>query len=160
MLAGRVGKAHGLDGSFHVVAGKPRLLALGMTVSIEGRSCDIERSDGTDEAPILRVTGISDRVAAEAAKGLELRVDVDDLPQLGPGEWWAHELVGCVVHDGPTRVGAVVRMLELPSCEVLEVDRGDGGARLLVPMVGDAVRSVDVEAQSIDIDSGFLGETL
>jgi 16S rRNA processing protein RimM len=47
-------------------------------------------------------------------------------------------------------------MLELPSVEVLEVER-DGGEELLVPMVGDAVRSIDVEARRVDVDLGFLG---
>ena len=35
-------------------------------------------------------------------------------------------------------------MLPLPSCEALEVARAEGGPDLLVPMVHDAIRSVDV----------------
>jgi ribosomal 30S subunit maturation factor RimM len=48
-------------------------------------------------------------------------------------------------------------MLPLPSCEALEVAR-DGGGDLLVPMVSDAVRAVDVGARRIDVDLAFLGE--
>ena len=48
-------------------------------------------------------------------------------------------------------------MSALPSCEVLEVDRPDG-SELLVPLVRDAIRSIDVEARRIDVDLGFLGE--
>ena len=48
-------------------------------------------------------------------------------------------------------------MLELPSCEVLEVERSDGGD-LLVPLVTDAVREVDLDRRAIDIDLEFLGE--
>jgi 16S rRNA processing protein RimM len=51
----------------------------------------------------------------------------------------------------------VRRLLALPSCEVLEVERG-GAPDLLVPLVRDAVRSVDVAARRIDVDSAFLGE--
>ncbi len=47
-------------------------------------------------------------------------------------------------------------MRELPSVEVLAVVREDG-EELLVPMVGDAVRSIDIAARRIDIDLGFLG---
>jgi 16S rRNA processing protein RimM len=50
----------------------------------------------------------------------------------------------------------VVRLLGLPSCEVLEVERS--GGPLLVPLVSDAVRSVDVAARRIDVDLRFLGE--
>jgi 16S rRNA processing protein RimM len=38
---------------------------------------------------------------------------------------------------------------------VLEVER-EGGGELLVPLVRDAVRSVDVAARRIDVDLGFL----
>jgi 16S rRNA processing protein RimM len=48
-------------------------------------------------------------------------------------------------------------MVALPSCEALEVER-PGAAELLVPLVRDAVRSVDVAAGVIDVDLGFLGE--
>jgi 16S rRNA processing protein RimM len=48
-------------------------------------------------------------------------------------------------------------MLPLPSCEALEVVREDGG-ELLVPMVRDAIRGVDVAARRIDVDLSFLGE--
>ena len=42
----------------------------------------------------------------------------------------------------------VKRLVALPSCEVLEVARADGSGELLVPLVRDAVRDVDVaEAQ-------------
>jgi ribosomal 30S subunit maturation factor RimM len=46
-------------------------------------------------------------------------------------------------------------MRGLPSCEVLEVDRV-GGGELLVPLIADAVRDVDVEAKRIDVDLAFL----
>jgi 16S rRNA processing protein RimM len=55
-------------------------------------------------------------------------------------------------------VGTVTRMLALPSCEVLEVERSEGGEPLLVPLVSDAVRTVDIEHGRIDIDLRFLGE--
>ena len=50
-------------------------------------------------------------------------------------------------------------MNALPSVEVLEVDRIDGSL-LLVPLVRDCIRSIDLEARRIDIDLGFLGEEL
>jgi ribosomal 30S subunit maturation factor RimM len=60
--------------------------------------------------------------------------------------------------DGERRVGAVRRLVALPSVEVLEVKRDDGGGELLVPLVRDAVRDVDVERKRIDVDLRFLGE--
>jgi 16S rRNA processing protein RimM len=59
--------------------------------------------------------------------------------------------------DGATRVGTVRRLLAYPSCELLEVER-DSAALLLVPLVRDAVRAVDVEARRIEVSLAFLGE--
>ncbi len=90
-------------------------------------------------------------------RGQELTVSRQELPELGEGEWWAHELVGCIVRDGGHEVGEVTDLLELPSCEVLEVRRSDAPGPLLVPLVRDAVRSVDAQRRTIDIELGFPG---
>jgi ribosomal 30S subunit maturation factor RimM len=49
-------------------------------------------------------------------------------------------------------------VLALPSCEVLEIERPGGEPDLLVPLIQDAVRAVDVDRREIDVDLGFLGE--
>jgi 16S rRNA processing protein RimM len=118
----------------------------------------ITRRTGHERRVILRVEGCTDRSAADALRGRELLVQRGDAPALGPDEWWAEDLVGCAVADGSTPVGTVRRLLALPSCEVLEVERTDGRADLLVPLVSDAVRTVDIDAKRIDIDLVFLGE--
>ena len=76
---------------------------------------------------------------------------------LAEDEYWASDLEGCRVVDGETQIGFVRRMSALPSVEVLEVDRVDG-SEMLVPLVRDCIRSVDLDARRIDIDLGFLGE--
>jgi 16S rRNA processing protein RimM len=167
LQAGRVGRAHGLDGSFYVTGPRPRLLALGMDVTVAGRIAPIVRRAGTEQRPIVRLEGVEDRAAAEALRGSVLTVAEQDAPRLEEGEWWAHELEGCEVVDGEWRVGTVGRLIELPSCEALEVQREMIGSQptgshppapLLVPMVKDAIRRVDVSAGRIEVDMSFLGE--
>jgi 16S rRNA processing protein RimM len=155
--AGRVGRPHGLDGSFHVTRPDARLLAGAEEIWVRGRRERIERRAGTADRPILRLAGHADRDAAAALRGAPLAIPADRAPALAEGEYWAYELEGCAVWDGERRLGEVRRMLPLPSCEVLEVER-DGGGELLVPMVRDAIRSVDVAARRIDVDLVFLGE--
>jgi len=158
LRAGRVGRPHGLDGSFHVSEPAPELLALGTRVVVMEREVRIVRRAGTDRRVIVRLEGHDDRAAAEALRGAELLVARAQAPELGPDEWWAADLEGCGVHDGPREVGTVERLLALPSCEVLEVARVDRSGTLLVPLVRDAVREVDLEAGRIEIDLRFLGE--
>jgi 16S rRNA processing protein RimM len=150
---GRVGRPHGLDGSFHVLDASPDLPAEGGLVTVRGIERTIVRRAGTEERPILRLSGAMSREDAERLAGAELRA----LVGLGEDEFWAADLEGCAVVDGDVAVGFVRRMTALPSCEVLEVDRPDGG-ELLVPLVRDAIRSIDVAARRIDVDLGFLGE--
>jgi 16S rRNA processing protein RimM len=163
LRAGTVGRPHGLDGSFHVVDPRPGLHSVGAVVRVDSPSLEltIDRRAGTDARPILRFAGHSDRAAAESLRGRELLVARTEAPPLEPDEWWAEDLVGCSVSDGDRTVGTVSRLLSLPSCEVLEVTRVGSGASqgpLLVPLVTDAVREVDVERRTIDIDLRFLGE--
>jgi len=116
------------------------------------------RRAGTDERPILRLAGHGEREAAEALRGQDLLVHRAAAPALGDDEWYAEDLQGCRVVDGAVAVGRVRRMLALPSCEALEVER-DGGDDLLVPLVRDAVRSVDVAVGVVDVDLAFLNES-
>jgi 16S rRNA processing protein RimM len=158
LRAGRVGRPHGLDGSFHVIDANALLLDAADAVMVDGRELEITRRAGTAARPILRLDGFEDRDAATALGGAELLVDRELAPELEADEWWEEDLVGCSVHDGGRAVGQVARLLALPSCEVLGVTRENGGGELLVPLVSDAVRSVDVDARTIDVDLEFLGE--
>ncbi len=150
LLAGYVGRPHGLDGSFHVVRGDPELLAGREELLLGGRRVTLTRHDGTPAKPILRIDGCGTREEAEALRGSELRVTVAEAPPLADGEFWAHDIEGCRVFDGEVEVGVVSKMIALPSCEVLEV--GDR----LIPLVRDAIRSIDLEDRRIDVDLGFV----
>jgi 16S rRNA processing protein RimM len=155
--AGRVGRPHGLDGSFYVTGAPPRLLALGAVVIVAGHEAAIVRRAGTEQRPIVRLDGVEDRSAAEELRGLELTVQATHAPALSEGEWWAHELEGCEVFDSERRLGTVARLIELPSCEALEVELENGGEPLLVPLVKDAITLVQVERGRIEVDVEFLG---
>ncbi len=154
--AGRVGRPHGLDGSFYVTRPVSRLLTLGAVVEVGDRRVAIVRRAGTDAHPIIRLEGIGGRGEAEGLRGAELRVEQARAPVLGEGEWWAHELEGCEVRAGGRSLGVVSRLLELPSCEALEVSPAAGAAPLIVPMVKDAVLAVDVRGRRIEVDLDFL----
>ncbi len=141
--AGRVGRPHGRDGSFWV-EGAARGLSEGDEVVVAKRRARIERCDGSEQRPLLRVGGVADRQAAAALRGEPLLIEA----ALGADEWLARDLVGCAV----TGVGTVARVLEGPSCDLLELEDGT-----LVPLVRDAVSRVDTEAGIIEVHREFLG---
>jgi 16S rRNA processing protein RimM len=158
LRAGRVGRPHGLDGSFHVTQPTPALLGEGAALTIHGQERRIVRRAGTDTNVIIRLEGHEDRADVQALRGEDLLVARELAPQLDHDEWWADDLEGCRVHDAGREVGVVKRLLALPSCEVLEVARGEGHGDVLVPLISDAVREVDIARKRIEIDLKFLGE--
>jgi 16S rRNA processing protein RimM len=112
----------------------------GTEVFLDERRLLVERRAGTNQRPLVRLSGLDD---PSAARGSVLLVDVG----LEEGEWLASELVGRSV---PGR-GRVVRVLDGPSCSVLELEDGS-----LVPFVSDAIRSI--EGGEIHVDEHFLGQ--
>lgn len=146
VTAGRVGRPHGLDGSFKVLD-PDHGLTVDTPVTVAGQATRVRTRRGTDAQPIVGLEGVGSREAAAALGGELLLVAEPDAP-LAEDEWLAEDLVGCEVEG----LGAVVRVLDGPSCDVLEV--GDG---VLVPLVGDAVLEVDTGGRRIRVDRQFLG---
>jgi 16S rRNA processing protein RimM len=157
LSVGRVGRPHGLDGSFYVTQPRTRLLEGREALIVNGEQVAIVRRAGTDPRPILRLAGVETREAVDALRGTDLWVRRTDAPPLDEDEWYAEDLVGCRVADGDREVGVVAKLLPYPSCELLEVERAEG-PNLLIPLISDAVRTVDVDARRIDVNLAFLGE--
>lgn len=143
MTAGRVGKPHGLDGSFSV-ADPQHPLEAGTVVTVAGITRSVVRRAGSPDRPLVRLEGVGNREAAAALRG-ELMLVTSELAE---GEWLAEDLVGCRVSG----LGTVARVIAGSSCDLLELD---GGA--LVPLVGDAVIGVDLAARTIEVNERFLG---
>jgi 16S rRNA processing protein RimM len=138
VTAGRVGKPHGRDGSFYV-DGASHPLRLGTTLLLQQQPRTVSRRSGTDQRPIIQLSGVSE---PGPFRGELLLVD----EQLGNEEWLASDLLHCSVPGH----GRVVRVLDGPSCSVLELEDGT-----LVPFVSDAIRSV--RPGEIVLNEGFLG---
>jgi 16S rRNA processing protein RimM len=152
-----VGRAHGLDGSFLVTRPRAPLLVLGAKLRIGDDERAIVRRAGTNDKPIVRLEGVDAREAADALRGQELLVPRSAAPPLDDDEYWPEDLEGCAVTDGDVEIGIVRALIGYPSVDVLEVER-EGADPLLVPMVRDAIRSVDVAAKRIDVSLAFMGE--
>ena len=158
---GRVGKAHGLDGSFTVTRPKGEHLTLGTVVTVGGVQREIVRRSGTDAKPILRLEGVDGIDAAEALRGTDIHVPRASLPDLPDDEFWPDDLVGLPVRATTGEpVGEVAEVLVMPSVDVLRVrwTAGTGRADMLVPLHREAVPVFDVAGRDVAIDLVFLDE--
>ena len=154
---GRVGRPHGNEGAFTVAEPTERLELLdpGRRVTVAGREAKVQWRKGTAQRPLLKLEGADDRTRAEELRGEAITVARAELAPLAEDEFLVDDLVGCAVIDGHATVGTVRDVLLLPAADALEVEDGRGGT-LLVPLVGDAVRSVDTAARRIDVDMKFV----
>lgn len=143
---GRVGRPHGLDGSFVVeeASEDPARFAPGARVYVEGEQAQV--------AAVKRAGGrLVVRLDRPAPRGAVLAVRASELPELPPGEFYAFELEGLVaVEEGGRVLGRVLRVEPGVANDVLVLDGG-----LLLPLVEDCVRGVDLAAGRIAIAAGF-----
>ena len=95
--------------------------------------------------------------SVEALRGETISVPREEIGTLAQGEYLVDDLIGCEVVDGTEHVGVVGDVLLMPSADLLEVER-DAAVNLLVPLVADAVRAIDLEARRVDVDTRFLNE--
>ena len=153
MLAGEIGKPHGNAGEVYVwrLSDDPRRFEPGARlIHSDGQELVVQASRVHRDRFLVRFAGCETREDAEGLRG-ELFVPEGDVRELGPGEYWPHELVGCAVRlsDG-SEVGSVTAVDEGPAQDLLTVStpRGDR----LIPLVGAIVVDVDVEAKQVLVD--------
>ena len=84
-------------------------------------------------------------------RGVLLEVERDALPATGEDEYYAFELVGLeVVEETGRALGTVEAVTPGVANDVLELDSG-----VLLPMVEDCIRRIDVTGGKIEVAEGF-----
>jgi 16S rRNA processing protein RimM len=147
-VVGRVGRSHGLDGSFVVEdASETReLFAVGATLLVDGEAATVVGSRQARGRPVIRLDRRVDRGAA-------LAVPRDALAPTAEDEYYVFQLVGLQVSEqGGPALGTVADVSPGVANDVLELDSG-----LLLPMVEECVLSVDLDAGTILVAPGFSG---
>jgi 16S rRNA processing protein RimM len=140
---GRIDRAHGLRGDVVVRLVTDRLerVAPGSVLLTDTGSLEVRASTPHHERHIVSFVGVASREQADALRGVVLRAEPIDDPEV----LWAHELIGCVVVDaeGVTR-GRVEALQENPASDLLVLDTG-----ALVPLrfvvAGPAGGRIDVD---------------
>ncbi len=100
---------------------------------------------------LVTFEGVADRNAAEALRGSTLEVEPHEVPPPPAGAFYQFQLVGCRCHDREAGVlGEVTDLVEEGGGQMLVVS-GPAG-EVLVPFVERFIRSIDVEARSIELD--------
>lgn len=145
MSIGRVGKPHGLDGAFYVEqpSNDERWWKVGARFLAGGRLVEVVGARRAQGRPVIKVEPAVER-------GTRLEVERDALPPTEDDEYYAFQLVGLdVVEEGGRLLGKVTAVTQGVANDVLEV------GEVLLPMVEDCVRSIDLDERRIVVAQGF-----
>jgi 16S rRNA processing protein RimM len=143
---GKVGRPHGIDGAFFVEepSNDERWWKTGAKFLADGEPVEVVAHRRSSGRPVVKL----DR---DVARGAALEVARDDLPPTEEDEYYAFELVGlAVVEETGRSLGTVRAVTPGVANDVLELDTD-----VLLPMVEECVRRVDLDAGRIEVAAGF-----
>jgi len=147
VVVGRVGRPHGLDGSFFVEepSDDDRWFETGARLLVEGvESKVVAARRGAGGRPVIRL----DRTVP---RGETLEVPREALPPTEEDEYYIFELVGLeVFEEGGRSLGHVLGVMPGVANDSLELEGG-----VLLPLVEACIRSIDLEAERILVAPGF-----
>lgn len=107
-----------------------------------------------------RVTGIGDRDGAQGLKGKRLYISRTALPEPGPGDYYHVDLLGLAVEDeAGTTMGTVAAVHNFGAGDLIEIETGAGGGRVMIPFTRDTVPLVDIVGRRLVArpPGGFIG---
>jgi 16S rRNA processing protein RimM len=143
---GKVGRPHGIDGAFFVEqpSDDGRWWRTGARFLAGGEPVEVVAHRRSSGRPVVKLD-------KTVARGALIEVERDALPPTEEDEYYAFELVGLEVVEESGRVlGTVKAVVPGVANDVLDLD-GD----VLLPMVEDCVRSIDLGARRIVVAEGF-----
>ncbi len=154
-------RAHGVRGSL-VIAVDPSMagaIAPGKPIELRAANTDISAevvsAGPTRGGKLVKVGGIDDRTKAETIVGADVYMDADQLPSLGDGEYYEHDLIGCsVVAEDGKDFGTVTEILKTGANDVYVIS-GDEG-EVLAPAVAGVILDVDVTDRRIKVEADGL----
>jgi 16S rRNA processing protein RimM len=143
---GRVGRPHGLDGSFVVekASEDPRRFEVDATLWVDGVESRVVASKQARGRPVIAL----DR---EVPRGAALEVPATDLPEPDEDAYYVFQLVGLSVEEeGGRPLGRVRHVEPGVANDVLELDTG-----LALPLHEACVLEVDVPGGRVVVARGF-----
>ena len=147
VTVGRVGRPHGVDGSFFVEGASdvPERFARGAVLLVDGEPAEIVASKrGAGGRPVIKLE-------RPVSRGATLAVPRDELPEPGEDTYYVFQLVGLAVEEeGGRPLGTVTDVDNGLANDTLELDSG-----LLLPLVDACVLEVDLAAGRVLVARGF-----
>ncbi|OGX61798.1 MAG: ribosome maturation factor RimM [Paenibacillus sp. RIFOXYA1_FULL_44_5] len=112
---------------------------------------EVEASRLHKNTIIVKLVGYDNINDVEKYKGWMLKVSSERLLDLGEGEFYFHEIIGCrVVTDEGLELGTVQEIISTGANDVWVI-QPEKGKQLLIPYIDDVVLQVNIEQKEIKI---------
>ncbi|MDD3803638.1 MAG: ribosome maturation factor RimM [bacterium] len=128
---GKILKPHGLKGNLkiHLYEKDRAKKMLDCRYFIDAEEYKIENFGTMGQNFVVKFKSIDDRTQAEKLTGKFLQVKENDLLDLGPDEYYEHDIVGLNVFDSDeNKIGTVIDVMKLPTGDVLDIQMTAGGS--------------------------------
>ena len=100
---------------------------------------------------ILKIKEIPDRNAAELLRNAGLYVDRENAIELSEGEFFIADLIGLDVYtDEDKKLGSLYDVLKTGANDVYVI-KTDEGKEILIPVIEDCIKKVDLEAKRVTV---------
>jgi 16S rRNA processing protein RimM len=145
-VVGRITRPHGIRGELavQVLSEVPERFDVGSAVSLEdGRTLTVRSARPHKDRLLVTFEEVGGRDEAESLRGALLVAPASSSPELPPGSWWDHEIVGCAVATETGReLGTVREVIHTAANDVWSAIAEDG-TETLVPALADVLVDVD-----------------
>ncbi|MEE6131289.1 MULTISPECIES: ribosome maturation factor RimM [Priestia] len=87
----------------------------------------------------------------EKFKNSMIKVSEDQLSELEDGEFYFHEIIGCIVKTDEGQELGKIKEILTPGANDVWVIKGKGGKEILIPYIDEVVQEINIEKKEIMI---------
>jgi 16S rRNA processing protein RimM len=160
IIVGRTGGAHGVRGLMKIMSytrPKKNIFTYSpwmIHVDKTWQQFELEESQHRGDRLLVKLAGVESPEQARLYMNCDIAIRREQLPELGEGEYYWHDLLGLeVINQDQISLGKVSEIVETGANDVLVINSGKDKKNILIPLVMDVyVKQVDLTARQINVD--------
>jgi 16S rRNA processing protein RimM len=155
LVVGKLGKPHGVYGEIlmYVYTDFPERITPGLVVYIgrEFQPLQITKVRSHARGLLLYFKGYQTRDEAAELRNSLVQVRTADRPELPPGDYYHHQLLGLqVVDESDTILGRITAIIETGANDVYVV-QNEAGKEVLIPAIDSVILDINLEDNQVRV---------
>ena len=154
VIVGKIRSAWGLRGDVgvEVLSDAPERFAVGSVLWLKGKPTRVEYARKSKRGITVKLDAANNRTQAEALRGEDLTVLLDQVERLPDGTYYHFQILGVrVLTDDGEQLGSVSEIIVTGSNDVYVVHQ-EGRRDILIPALPDVVLDVNLGTATMLVD--------